>query len=72
MLKGSCFEFINSYRKALNNKIKAINPDIIHIEECTESFDGHNKLTNKALEYLYNKIESIPKSMTVLRSLLMV
>lgn len=29
MLKGSCFEFINSYRKALNNKIKAINPDII-------------------------------------------
>ena len=35
--------------------IDAINPDIIHIEECTESFDSHNKLTNKGLEYLYNK-----------------
>ena len=35
--------------------IDAINPDIIHIEECTESFDSHNKLTSKALEYLYNK-----------------
>jgi glycosyltransferase involved in cell wall biosynthesis len=29
ILKGSGFRFINSYRKALNSEIKAINPDVI-------------------------------------------
>jgi glycosyltransferase involved in cell wall biosynthesis len=31
ILEGSVFQFINSYRKALKNKIKAISPDIILI-----------------------------------------
>ncbi len=29
ILKGSGFQFVNSYRKSLKNKIKTINPDII-------------------------------------------
>ena len=31
ILKGSYFQFINEYRKALKNKIKAISPDVILI-----------------------------------------
>ena len=34
--------------------IDEINPDLIHIEECTESFDSFNKLTEAGLEYLYD------------------
>ena len=34
--------------------IDEINPDLIHIEECTESFDSFNKLTEVGLEYLYD------------------
>lgn len=33
--------------------IDEINPDLIHIEECPESFDSFNKLHSIALEYLY-------------------
>ena len=36
-------------------KIEAINPDIIHIDECPESFDGFNKLDQSAMDWLYDK-----------------
>ena len=35
--------------------INEINPDLIHIEECPESFDSFNKLHSVALEYLYKE-----------------
>ena len=34
--------------------IDEINPDLIHIEECPESFDSFNKLTEEGLNYLYD------------------
>lgn len=40
---------------ALIEKIEAINPDIIHIDECPESFDGFNKLDQSAMNWLYDK-----------------
>jgi autotransporter strand-loop-strand O-heptosyltransferase len=39
----------------LIEKIEAINPDIIHIDECPESFDGFNKLDQSAMDWLYDK-----------------
>ena len=36
-------------------KVLEINPDIIHIDECPESFDGFNKLDQSAMDWLYNK-----------------
>jgi len=39
----------------LIEKIEAINPDIIHIDECPESFDGFNKLDQSAMNWLYDK-----------------
>ena len=39
----------------LKAKILEINPDIIHIDECPESFDGFNKIDQSAMEWLYNK-----------------
>ena len=34
--------------------INEIKPDLIHIEECPEAFDGFNQLPNSALEFLYD------------------
>ena len=39
----------------LRGVIEAINPDIIHIDECPESFDGFNKLEPETMDWLYNK-----------------
>ena len=39
----------------LIEKIEVINPDIIHIDECPESFDGFNKLDQSAMDWLYDK-----------------
>ena len=39
----------------LMNKISEIDPDIIHIDECPESFDSFNKLDQSAMDWLYNK-----------------
>jgi autotransporter strand-loop-strand O-heptosyltransferase len=39
----------------LRDVIEAINPDIIHIDECPESFDGFNKLEPETMDWLYNK-----------------
>ena len=39
----------------LIEKIETINPDIIHIDECPESFDGFNKLDQSAMDWLYDK-----------------
>ena len=39
----------------LKAKVLEINPDIIHIDECPESFDGFNKLDQSAMDWLYNK-----------------
>ena len=41
--------------RILMEKIEAINPDIIHIDECPESFDGFNKLDQSAMDWLYDK-----------------
>ena len=39
----------------LKTNTEEINPDIIHIDECPESFDGFNKLDESAMDWLYNK-----------------
>ena len=39
----------------LKTKLEEINPDIIHIDECPESFDGFNKLDESVMDWLYNK-----------------
>jgi autotransporter strand-loop-strand O-heptosyltransferase len=39
----------------LMDKISEIDPDIIHIDECPESFDSFNKLDQSAMDWLYNK-----------------
>ena len=39
----------------LMKKIEEINPDIIHIDECPESFDGFNQLDRSAMDWLYGK-----------------
>lgn len=39
----------------LMEKIEEINPDIVHIDECPESFDGFNKLDHSAMDWLYSK-----------------
>ena len=46
---------ISERGQKLMTTIKEINPDIIHIDECPESFDGFNKLDESAREWLYNK-----------------
>jgi len=35
--------------------VQEINPDIIHIDECPESFDNFNKLDDIARDWLYDK-----------------
>ena len=35
--------------------INEINPDLIHIEECPESFDSFNKLTQEGIDYIYDQ-----------------
>ncbi len=35
--------------------IDEINPDLIHIEECTEAFDSFNKLTQDGIDYIYDQ-----------------
>jgi autotransporter strand-loop-strand O-heptosyltransferase len=35
--------------------VEKINPDIIHIDECPESFDSFNKLDDTAMNWLYGK-----------------
>ena len=39
----------------LKEKIQELNPDIIHIDECPESFDGFNQIDRSAMDWLYNK-----------------
>ena len=38
----------------LLNIIQEINPDIIHIEECPEAFDGFNKMSPETQGWIYN------------------
>jgi len=38
----------------LKDKLKNINPDIIHIDECPEAFDAQNKMSNNLHKWIYS------------------
>lgn len=51
--------FLNSMEESARGMkvigiIDSINPDVIHIEECPEAFDGFNRISKEAQDWIYD------------------